>query len=249
MNKRIAIGVLSAVVLFGAAVAGTAAWRHFRHRPSELHTSAVADATKKVGQVLKRFDYDHLYQSSDYAHSAAQHSDVEVLAVTGQTHWQTGVTLIVKVAGHGVQHGADGSVIAQRDEDICFKLQLGPKSDTVEADIKCQPGDPLPIAKDPSLDGVDDQLSAALQGVEPNEAAVRRAIASLKLDPAIRQDVAVHDGTVGVALRAAQYDCLLARVTTAGAALWRPSHTQLAPGELSCSAQTALSGEFGTNPH
>jgi len=52
-----------------------------------------------------------------------------------------------------------------------------------------------------------------------------------------------------VALRASQYDCLMARVTSSGAELWRPSHTQLAPGELSCSAQVALSSTFGKSPH
>jgi hypothetical protein len=209
----------------------------------------VADAAKKVDQVMSGFDYDHLFQSGEYAHSAAQHPDVKVLAVTGETHWQSGVTLIVRVTGRGVKRGADGSVIAERDEEICFKLQLGPHSDTVDADIKCQKGDPLPLAEDPSLGGVDDRLKNALNAVDPNEAAVRRAIAGLKLDPAVRQDVAAQGGTVGVALRAAQYDCVMARVNTAGAELWRPAHTQLAPGELNCSAQTALSSAFGKYPH
>jgi hypothetical protein len=71
----------------------------------------------------------------------------------------------------------------------------------------------------------------------------------LKLDPAIRQDVAAQDGRVGVALRAAQYDCILARVTSTGAEIWRPSHTQLAPGELPCTADIALSSIFGKYPH
>ncbi|MFI6760804.1 hypothetical protein ACIBF5_16890 [Micromonospora sp. NPDC050417] len=62
-------------------------------------------------------------------------------------------------------------------------------------------------------------------------------------------EVEVRDGMVGVSLRAAQYDCLLARVTTKGPTLWRPSHTQLAPGELPCSAGVTVSSEFGKYPH
>jgi hypothetical protein len=52
-----------------------------------------------------------------------------------------------------------------------------------------------------------------------------------------------------VALRASQYDCVVARVAAPGdVTLWRPSHTQLAPGELSCSAGLAFSSGFKTFP-
>ncbi|MEV5821918.1 hypothetical protein AB0L22_22415 [Micromonospora haikouensis] len=95
------------------------------------------------------------------------------------------------------------------------------------------------------LRGVDDRLAKALDKAEPTEASVRAALAGLGIDPAVRQEVLGQGGQVGVALRAAQYDCVMARVTAGGARLWRPSHTQLAPGELSCSAEVALSGVFG----
>jgi hypothetical protein len=76
------------------------------------------------------------------------------------------------------------------------------------------------------------------------------AVAGLSLDPAVRQDFATRDGIVGVALRAGQYDCIIARVTAPGdVKLWRPSHTQLSPGELDCLAGLALGAEFNTSPH
>jgi hypothetical protein len=50
-------------------------------------------------------------------------------------------------------------------------------------------------------------------------------------------------------LKASQYDCIIARITTKDAQTWRPSHTQLAPGELGCSAGIALGSEFNTYPH
>jgi hypothetical protein len=242
---------LGAVAVLGIAAVGTRRYvDHLNRRPeAQLHRTAVADATKKVDDVLDRFHYDHLYKADEYAHSAGQHPDVQVLSVTGQAHWQTGVTLVLKVTGHGVAIGADHSVIRERNIPICFRLQLGPRDDSRDDDIDCPAGTPVPIARDPSLQGIDDRLQRALDSVAPNEPAVRAAVAGLNLDPAIQQDVVARDGTVGVALRATQYDCVVARVTSKGAQLWRPSHTQLAPGELGCSATIALSSEFGTYPH
>lgn len=247
-------------IRFGAAVmvlglaAAAGAWRYQEHvhrQPDwQIHHTAVPDAAKKVDDVLAQFDRDHLYQAGDYLHSAGQHPDVQVLSVTGQTHWRTGVTLVLKVKGHGVARGFDHVVLQQGDVPICFRLQMGPKKDGRDDDIDCPAGMPLPVLKDPSLRGVDERLQSALNPVGPNEAAVRAAVAGLKLDPAIHQDFTVQDGTVGVALRASQYDCVVARVAAPGdVTLWRPSHTQLAPGELGCSAGLALSGEFNTSPH
>jgi hypothetical protein len=264
MDRRTQRMTSGAAVLLVMALVGGASWHFLDNlegrlqekvgdivdlRESPLHESAVADAAEKVDRVLFRFEYDHLYQADKYAHSAGQHADVKVLAVTGETHWQTGVTLVLQVAGHGVEIGADGSVIKERDEHICFRLQLGPENDTRDDDIACPTGAPLPVTKDPSLAGIDDRLKSALQSAGSNEDSVRAALAGLQLDPAIRQDVGARNGTVGVGLRASQYDCILARTTSKGAEHWRPSHTQLAPGEMSCTAETALSSAFGKYPH
>ncbi|WP_433124664.1 hypothetical protein ACQPWW_20175 [Micromonospora sp. CA-240977] len=245
MGKGKRRGILGGVALLVVALVGAGLWRHVHEPDDPTHDSAVVDAAKKVDRVQSRFEYDHLYQADKYVHSASQDPDVAVLTVSGDTHWQTGVTLVLRVTGHGVEIGADGSVIDERDEAICFRLQLGPRDDSRDDDIECPPDDPVQVAEDPSLDGVDDRLKTALEAVDPDGAAVRTAIDGLKLDPAIAVDVTAQDGRVGVALRAAQYDCILARVTGNGAELWRPAHTQLAPGELSCAARVALSSNFG----
>lgn len=248
-TKSIGFGV---VVVLGVAATGT--WRYEEHvhrQPDwQIHHTAVTVAAKKVDEVLAQFDRDYLYQAGDYLHSAGQHPDVQVLSVTGQTHWQTGVSLVLKVMGHGVARGFDHVVLQQGDVPICFRLRLGPKKDSRDDDIDCPAGAPLPVPKDPSLLGVDGRLQSALNPVGPHEAPVRAAVAGLKLDPAIHQDFAVQDGVVGVALRASQYDCIVARVAAVGdVTLWSPSHTQLAPGELNCSAGLALSSDFRTSPH
>lgn len=245
-------GLGATVLLLGLTSAG--AWRYERHvhrQPDwQIHHTAVPGAAKKVDDVLARFERDHLYTAGDYLHSAGQHPGVQVLSVSGQTHWQTGVTLILKVSGHGVARGYDGVVLQRADVPICFRLRMGPKEDDRDDDVDCPAGAPLPVPRDPSLDGVDERLQKALDPVGADEAAVRAAVLGLKLDPAIQRDFAVRDGVVGVALRASQYDCVIARVAGPDdVTLWRPSHTQLAPGELSCSAGLALSSQFNTSPH
>ncbi|MET8089812.1 hypothetical protein [Micromonospora sp. NPDC005220] len=248
MRKRRRRWVLGGAVLLVVALVGGGLW-HYLDRPDDpIHETAAADAAKKVDQILFRFEHDHLYQADKYVHSASQDPDVAVLSVTGETHWGTGVTVVLRVMGHGLEIGADGSVIDERDEPICFRLQLGPDDDSRDDDIECPVDDPLQVTQDPSLDGVDDRLKSALQAAGPDESAVRAAIDDLKLDPAIVPEVTAKDGRVGVALRAAQYDCILARVTAKGAELWRPAHTQLAPGELPCATWVALSSNFGKGP-
>jgi hypothetical protein len=240
------IGLLALVLALVGA--GVAYWRH-RLAPDDVHGRAVADASRKVDTILDGFGYDHLYLADEYAHSAAQHPDVDVLSVHGDAHWQAGVTLVLRVSGSGEEIGADGSVIDRRDELICFRVQLGPDDDSRDDDVDCPPGEPLTIATDPSLSGVDERLERRLRAAGPTEPEVVAAVEALALDPGIQRDIAARDGTVGVALRAAQFDCVLARVTASGPELWRPSHTQLAPGELSCTAESALGESFGRSPH
>ncbi|GHJ16453.1 MULTISPECIES: hypothetical protein [unclassified Micromonospora] len=244
MRSRTLIAVLAPFALAPFVLAAGLWWAH---RPGETpwHDSAVADATETVDRLESRFDVDHLYQADEFVHAAGQEEAVEVLQVRGETHWQTGVTLVLRVTGHGVGVNDWGERV-EGTEPVCFRLNLGPERDDRDDDIDCPTGDPLPVPRDPSLTGVDARLRAALTRSGPDEAAVRAAVAGLELDPAVRQEIAVRGGTVGVALRASQYDCLLARVGPTGAAeTWRPSHVQLAPGELSCSAGLALSSQFG----
>ncbi|SCG42353.1 hypothetical protein [Micromonospora humi] len=241
MRSRTLVAVLVPVALAPFLLA---AW--WAHRPDEApwHDDAVADATETVDRIEARFDRDHLYKAEDYAHTAGQEESVAVLRVDGETHWQTGVTLVLRVTGHG--SGVDDwGARVEGTEEVCFRLRLGPKDDDRDDDVDCPAGEPLPVAKDPSLAGLDDRLRRALTGAGPHESKVRAAVAGLKLDPAVRQEIAVEGARVGVALRASQYDCLLARVGPRGAETWRPSHVQLAPGELSCSAGLALSEQFG----
>ncbi|MFE9959607.1 hypothetical protein [Micromonospora sp. NPDC005299] len=243
MRTRTLLAVAAPIALAPLLLAAGLWWAQRPVEPA-WHDSAVADATKTVDRVQARFERDHLYRATDYAHTAAQEPAVAVLQVQGETHWQTGVTLVLRVTGHGQGVNGNGTVV-EGDEEVCFRFRLGPERDSRDDGIDCPAGDPLPIRPDPSLSGVDARLKRALGAAGPDEAAVRAAVDALGLDPAVQREVAAAGGTVAVALRAAQYDCLLARVTAQGVETWRPSHTQLAPGELRCSTGLALSSQFG----
>ncbi len=251
-RRTLWIGLGATVLVLGLASAGVKRYQeHVERQPDwQIHHTALPEAASKVDGVVSQFGRDHVSKAEDYLHTAGQHAGVQVLSITGETHWQTGVTLVLRVTGHGQARGFDGVVLQEADVPICFRLQMGPDEDSRDDDIDCPAGEPLPVTKDPSLVGVDERLQSALSLVEPDEAAVRAAIAGMDLDPAIQQSFAAKDGVVGVALRASQYDCVVARVAAPDdVTLWHPSHTQLAPGELSCTGGLALSSEFKTNPH
>ncbi|NRQ33417.1 hypothetical protein HII36_16405 [Nonomuraea sp. NN258] len=75
--------------------------------------------------------------------------------------------------------------------------------------------------------------------------AARRAVQGLDLDPRIRQDVAEHDGRIGVALRMPDGGCLFARVWPSIVQVWspwRPWAPPVLPAERACSAAQAASG-------
>ncbi|MBE1593683.1 hypothetical protein ACFPOI_23715 [Nonomuraea angiospora] len=75
--------------------------------------------------------------------------------------------------------------------------------------------------------------------------AARRAVRALNLDPRIRQDVAVFDGKIGIALREPDGDCLFARVWPSTVQVWSPWRSwaaPMSPSERACSAAQAASG-------
>ncbi|GAA2546306.1 hypothetical protein GCM10010435_14430 [Winogradskya consettensis] len=251
-RTKIAVAALSVTLLAGLLL-GLVIRPYFARKlgdpgPELTHVSAVAAAAHTADNIDSAFQRDAMYKADEYAHTAAQFEGVEIMSLTGETHWQSGVELTVRIPGDGIEKGWDGYTIKTSHELICFHFHLGPDDDTRSDDVPCPPSAPLQIAKDPDLTGVDDRLKTALTN-RLDESQVRAAVTALNLDPAIRQDFASADGTVGVALRAAQYECIIARVTGGKAETWRPSRIQLSPGELDCTAGIALSPTFGTTPH
>ncbi|MFG1951769.1 hypothetical protein [Micromonospora sp. NPDC048830] len=116
--------------------------------------------------------------------------------------------------------------------------------------MSCPEGPPLAVRPVDIPASAEDELRRALSGhAAPTEQGVRAALAGMDLDPLFAQQVTAAGGVVGVALRGSQYDCLLARVDGERVEVWRPSRVQLAPGELSCTADVAARGLGQRPPH
>jgi hypothetical protein len=154
----------------------------------------------------------------------------------------------VVIRAHGSssteKYGKPGTV----EVSVCFRLPYrGARGDGTPEGADCPPGAPLSIAKDPTLpsDIADTVLAILSVSPPPTEEAVRRAIDQLPLDPGVQGSVATVGTTIGVALRASQYDCLFGRLAGGKAKVWRPPHDRLAPGETSCTAAAATSSENG----
>lgn len=211
---------------------------------------AAQDKADAVGQAM---DSAHVFQATDYAHAAGQVQGVEVMRVDGVTRNSgDGVTVIVRVHGTATRYDNDGQPSGQLDLPVCFRFVYDSEpAKALRGEVTCPAAAPLTVAKDPQLPaGIEDRLRQVLPtGSGVTETAVRRALDGLDLDPAVRRDVTTARGAVGVALRASQYDCVMAAVTAGTVDVWRPARVQLSPGELSCTAAEAAGGEGRTPPH
>ena len=216
---------------------------------ADMQERAKEDARNKVKEVIDRIDRDHGYKADGYAHSAAQVDGVEVMKTDGtMRNTGNGVSLVVRV--HGIVQSSNKT--GPLDLPVCFTFTYDrDKSGRPQDEIDCPTTPPLDIPKDPQLPGnIMDVLRTTLpSGPNATEASVRAVVDGLDLDPRIHVDVNTHYGAIGVALKASQYACVLARVTPEKVEVWSPSRVQLAPGELSCNGGTAAGGQGQTPPH
>ena len=145
----------------------------------------------------------------------------------------------------------------------CYELELSRYGAVEEPSrVTCPSGAeplvPSPVTREPQRvvpDGAEVVLARALPG--PGERVdlerVRWSVLDSLADPPVDPEsgltdrppalsVAVRGGDVGVALEGDDRDRLLAAWVDGRSEVWRPDRAQLAPGELSCDADTALSG-------
>lgn len=220
------------------------------HRAALAKGESIADGLR--GLVMSKAD--------DFAHAAGQQADV--MKVDGTSKYDgDGVVLILRVTGQAVQPAPAASnkdpeevvpLISPMTKTvtICVRVVVDRSADAFRGEVECPTTEPLAIPKDPKLPpGIEESLRTALSAAGSDEAAARKAVDGLVLPEGIRRDVAAAGGVVGVALRASQYDCVLGRFIGGAVQVWRPSRVQLAPGELGCTAQTAVAGSGQTPPH
>ncbi|MFE6937719.1 translation initiation factor IF-2 [Streptomyces chartreusis] len=210
-------------------------------------TDAAREAARHAGEVL----YGQRPRTAEEVGRSASGIDgVEVMRVTGtSTHDGDGIDVIVRTSGSAYNEWRDPQEVTVRR---CFAVRVSPKSEWREEprDADCPQGPPLTFTPPPEPPQLPyEELRAKLprvpEGGRVDEAEVRRTLAALDLDPAIRTEVKADGGRVGVLLSVKgngfdPQDCLLARVAPGANQVWVPSRIQRMPGEGGCSIANAL---------
>ncbi|MET9895086.1 translation initiation factor IF-2 [Streptomyces sp. NPDC006465] len=210
-------------------------------------TDAAREVARKAGE---RLYGQRPRTAEEVGRSASTIDGVEVLRLTGtSTHDGDGIDVVVRTSGSAYSRGLDPQeVVVQR----CFAVRVSPKTQWREdpRDVDCPDGPPLTFAPPPEPPRLPyEELRAKLprvpQGGRADEAEVRRSLAALDLDPAIRTEMKADGRRVGVLLSVKgngfdAQDCLLARVGPGATEVWVPPRIQRMPGEGGCTVGNAL---------
>ncbi|MFG2593717.1 translation initiation factor IF-2 [Streptomyces sp. NPDC048438] len=210
-------------------------------------TDAAREVAGSVGQRL----YGQRPRTAEEVGRAASGIDgVEVMRLTGtSTRDGDGVDVVVRTSGSAYNGWFDVEEVTVRR---CFEVRVSPESEWREQprDVDCPDGRPLTFAPPPEPPRLPyEELRAKLPRVPErgrvDEAEVRRVLAALDMNPAIRTEVKADGGRVGVLLSVkgnvfAPQDCLLARVGPGATEVWTPPRIQRMRGEGGCTVGNAL---------
>ncbi|WUH97397.1 hypothetical protein OHR68_28220 [Spirillospora sp. NBC_00431] len=232
-----------AIVLVGLLITGCVPGASAEER-------AVDDARAKARRAGNVLYGSRVWSAREMGHRAADLAEVDVMRVSGTTTGTpAGVRVTVRTSGSAPEDWPDtGTVNVRR----CFDLRFSPRTewDDVPREVPCPRGEPLrfePWPKTPDIPS--GRLGKALPrvpaGGRADEAQVREAVASLRLDPAVRVEFATRGAVVGVVLSVRPYlsealDCVLARVAPGRTSVWSPPRIQRMPGEGGCGAGNAI---------
>lgn len=210
-------------------------------------TDAAREVAGSVGQRL----YGQRPRTAEEVGRAASGIDgVEVMRLTGtSTRDGDGVDVVVRTSGSAYNGWFDVEEVTVRR---CFEVRVSPESEWREQprDVDCPDGRPLTFAPPPEPPRLPyEELRAKLPRVPErgrvDEAEVRRVLAALDMNPAIRTEVKADGGRVGVLLSVKgnvfdPQDCLLARVGPGATEVWTPPRIQRMRGEGGCTVGNAL---------
>ncbi|MFH9298266.1 translation initiation factor IF-2 [Streptomyces sp. NPDC017520] len=210
-------------------------------------TDSARDVARKAGE---RLYGQRPRTSEEVGYVASGIEGVEVLRVKGtSTRDGDGIEVTVRTSGTAYHQMFDPEPVTVRR---CFAVRVSPKSRWREdpRDVDCPDGPPMAFASPPEPPALPyEELRAKLprvpEGGRVDEAEVRRAVAALDLDEAIRTEVSAGDDRVGVLLSVEgnghdPQDCVLGRVSPGATEVWGPSRIQRMRGEGGCTVQNAL---------
>ncbi|WP_155372507.1 hypothetical protein [Catellatospora vulcania] len=221
---------------------------------------AEEDATSAVSVAYASMRNNNRIMPAELVGRMAVDRDLEVLEVIGTEAGREegpGVTLIVRVVGHGADHDFYGMEENAVDLPFCFRLQftgmhVGHDPELVSCPAK--PAIAYPPLPAPASFPAQDAVEEVFAKVPADVAAARQALQRLKVDQRLEIDVAADAAAVGVALRARgpfgeRAGCMLIRAERGVVEAWTLSRAQDQPGELGCTAAEALGRQGNRPPH
>lgn len=245
--RLLPLGVLALLLAAGCAVPDPAS-------PRSSGDRAAADRAEQIGRWLDNRPYA-MHEPLDLARAVLSESrwdGTEVLSATGDRR-DGSAELLLRLTVRSL--GTDGHGVETR----CHLLtQTGTYDLFTPRPRDCPPGatalTPPPAVPDPTLPpGYADRLATALralpraQRTDPAavEAVARRVLGA---NPAALRTAIAPSGTVGLAVSASRYDCVLAAVD-GSVSVWLPPRIYLEPGEGGCSAEAAAARQLQRSPH
>jgi hypothetical protein len=217
---------------------------------------ATEDQAAKLTRYLSLRPQDGVHAAVDFARLADDWTDTDVLSAAGD-RIDGSLDLLVRITTSGTY--SDGFSTSTVSDTGCFRItqvdRYGfkqPKKTDCPANVVALTPPPAPVVA-AIPDGYDDRLDTALSrltGVQRGDpgtvlATARRTLAGAPAEITF----AVAGDTVGVAISASRYECVLAAVDPDDTSVWRPARVYLQPGEVGCTAESAAHHALVDAPH
>jgi hypothetical protein len=220
----------------------------------------AADASD--GQAAKLAAYlsarpQSVHAAVDFARFADGWTDTDVLSAAGDRS-DGSVDLLVRITTSGTY--SDGFTTSNVTDVHCYRITQADRDGFEKPNRTDCPADAVALTPPPAPvaaaipDGYDDRLAAELTrltGMQRGDPGTVLGTARRALGGAPAEvSYAVAGDTIGVAVSASRYECVLAAVAPAGAAsVWRPARVYLQPGEVGCTPESAAHHALVDGPH
>jgi hypothetical protein len=248
------VGRVRRLLIILALFAGTGCSAVFPDADKEARQATDDQAAKLTAYLAVR--PQEIHESVDFARLADGWTDTDVLSAAGD-RTDGSLDLLVRITTAGTY--SDGFEPRSVTDTHCYRITqvdrygfTQPKQTDCPANAVALTPPPAPVAA-AIPDGYDERLDAALarltaaQRGDPGTvlATARRTLAGAPAEITF----AVAGDTVGVAISASRYECVLAAVDPGDASVWRPARVYLQPGEVGCTADSAAHRALVDGPH
>ena len=248
-------GVRRALAVPGVLLTLTACSAALPDASRSAAAATDAQAARLTGYLAGR-PYE-VHEAVEFARLADGWTDTDVLAASGDRQ-EGSLDLLVRMTTSGTY--SDGFEPENATDTGCFRITQAEPDDfrepgRVDCPVGAIPLTPPPAPAPAAIPaGYEQRLAAALGRLDPaarrSEATVAATARQTLGGHPARVTTATAGDTVGVAVAASRYECVLAAVAPAGRVpAWRPPRVYLQPGEAGCSAPAAAHHDLARPPH